>query len=197
MYVASCGGANFSGDSGMRERIALFVGIAVGIAVVIITPDEAIDENLKIQLVLFFLSVKIALLGVYLGLDARGILIERHDAVNRYERPHVIEALEALFVDMDHTKTMTKAVEGSGGAESLRKAVFARVERHVDAERQIASRFLDIGLAEIHPRLDPSFRSLGETITGASDDESVVAKLGDAMDAVSLAINSIKNAPPI
>jgi len=183
----------------MIGRAVQFVSIVVAIMIIISVPDEVVDGSIKIQLVLFAVSIGVALVGIHLGLDARRIFMERRDAINRYERPHVVDVLEVLFSDVVQTKALVKKMNGGdAGVENVRVAVYARIDRHVSTERQIASRFLEIGLADLHTRLDPAFKSLGEVVAiRAFDDKSIAVRLDDAMSAVALAISNIKNAPPL
>ena len=179
-------------------RIAQFVALAMSIATIITMPDEIIEAGVKVQLVLFVVSVGVALVGVHLGLDTRAVLIKRNNAINSYERPHVMEALEGLFNDMEQTKAIIKKMSKSVDTKHVCKVVHARIERHVDIEQQVAARFLEIGLAEIHTHLDPVFKSLREV--AALEDvsyENTVGSIDDAMRAVVLAIKIIKEASPL
>lgn len=178
-----------------RQGCAVCV-VGFSIVVIISVQDEVVEVGLKIQLVLFVISVGVALIGIHLGLDSRRIFIERHVAINTYERPHVIETLEVLLVDMAQTITMAKAIDGGGA--NMRSITYSRIGEHIDAERQIASRFLEVGLSELHLYLDPAFKSLGEIKASESEvGENVVGCLNDAMDAVVLVIDTIRRAPPI
>jgi len=113
--------------------------------------------------VLFVISLGVALVGIHFGLDARRVFIERREAIVKHERPHVVETLEALFVDMAQTMAMAKNIDyGGAGAVNARSVVYARIDRHMDLERQIASRFLEVGLSGLHLYLDSPFKALGE-----------------------------------
>lgn len=186
------------GECVLRGRITQFAALIAVIVIIVVIPSELVVAEIKIQLVLFVLSVGAALVGIHLGLDARKILIVRHNAINRYERPHVIQALEILFNDMALTKTIVKKNNGGANTGGLRGIVYTRIDRHVDVQRQVASRFLEIGLARLHQRLDPAFKPLSElNLLDSASAENVVGRLNDAMGAVVQAIKDIKNAPPV
>jgi len=182
----------------MKGRIVQFVTIVATIGAIILVPDGIIGAEVKIQLVLFALSVGMALVGIHLGLDARRIIIERRSAVNKYERPHVVHALEILFNDMEQTKAVAQEASEGDGVEGVHSVIRSRIGRHLDVESEIASRFLEIGMADLHTHLDPAFMPLGEIgVLGDFDVRGVVDKLGDAMEAVVVVIDSIKEAPPL
>jgi len=96
------------------------------------------------------------------------------------------------------TKTIVKKNNGGANTGGLRGIVYTRIDRHVDVQRQVASRFLEIGLARLHQRLDPAFKPLSElNLLDSASAENVVGRLNDAMGAVVQAIKDIKNAPPV
>lgn len=164
--------------------------------IIISMPDNMVDAALKIQLILFDISLIVALVGIHLGLDARAVIIERRKAVEKYERPQVVEILEVLFVDMAQTMAIAKRIDYKGvGAVNARSVTYSRIDRHVDLERQVAARFLDVGLSDLHVYLNTPFKALGEirALESMFDksvddkkaiDESMIDKLDDAMSAV-------------
>lgn len=182
----------------MKGRVVQFVAVVAAIGVIILVPNYMVGVEIKIQLVLFAMSVGMALVGIHLGLDARRVIVERRSAVNKYERPHTVLALEILFNNMEQTKAVAQETGRGDGVRDIHSVVCARIDKHVDAEREIASRFLEIGMAELHTHLDPAFMSLGEIgVLSNFDAEGIVDKLDDAMKAVVIVIDSIKEAPPL
>lgn len=191
----------------MRGRIIQFTIIVAAMLVMGAVPEETAGVGLKIQLVLFAISVGVALVGIHLGLDARRVFIERREVIARHERPHVVETLEVLFVDMAQTTAIAKNIDyGDVGVVNARSVTYARIDRHIDLERQIASRFLEVGLSKLHVYLDSPFRALGEIRAlefmpnnSVDDrkavDENMIGRLDDAMSAVVQVINSIKSEP--
>lgn len=173
--------------------------------VIVAVPEETVDVRLKIQLVLFAISIGVALVGIHLGLDARRVIIERREVIVKHERPHVVEILEVLFVDMAQTVAIAKNIDyNDANMVNARSVTYARIDRHMDLERHIASRFLEVGLSKLHVYLDSPFRALGEiralefmSNKSVDDrkavDEVMIGRLDDAMSAVVLVINKIKN----
>jgi len=100
---------------------------------------------------------------------------------------------------------MAKNIDyGGAGAVNARSVVYARIDRHMDLERQIASRFLEVGLSGLHLYLDSPFKALGEiralefTVNKSVDykkavDEDMIGRLDDAMSAVVEVINGVKS----
>jgi len=99
----------------LRGKITQFAALIAVIGIIVVIPSELVVAEIKIQLVLFVLSVGAALVGIRLGLDARKILIVRHNAISRYERSHV-DVPEALFSDMVQTKVLVKKMNGGGAS---------------------------------------------------------------------------------
>jgi len=114
--VSICKILGLLGECVLRGKITQFAALIAVIGIIVVIPSELVVAEIKIQLVLFVLSVRAALVGIRLGLDARKILIVRHNAISRYERSHVVDVPEALFSDMVQTKVLVKKMNGGGAS---------------------------------------------------------------------------------
>ena len=153
------------------------------------------------QIVLFVVSLNVGFIGILLGLEARMISQNRHVAVNKYERPHVIRTMETLIIDMSKTISDIMQYNQTNETDSTKivEYVHARVQWHMETIRLLTLQFLDTGLSEHHTLLELALVKLGTMRFSRQpfDMDELVTEFDSIIDSVFQVKKDIMEAPAL
>ncbi len=153
------------------------------------------------QIILFVVSLNVGFIGILLGLEARSISQNRHTAINKYERPHIIRTMDILLSDISETISNMKQYDQTDkpGALTIVEYVHMRAQWHMETIRLLTPQFLDIGLSEHHVHLESVLVDLGIIgFPGKSFDMGELVDIFDmVMDSVFQVREDMTNSPDL